>query len=945
VNGNRRFTVATATAASLPRANDQLALLQGGAMRLTRIAAGAATVAVLAGGGLAVAAATDLGPFGTAHVGRQPDGSVIVPTNQRVTPAGGQVEFPGRPSTLAVRPGGRTAAILNGAGTAVVIVDLDGRRLVQAFNPRGGAGSYDGLAYSADGNELFASNSDGSVLRLAVAGDGTVTLKSKIALPPQSGNPYPGGLAPSADGSKLYVALSRDNALGVIDLATQTLTARIPVGNAPHAVLVDGDRAYVSNQGGRRARTGDFTVDSSGTPIVADQQTGDPATGTVSVVDLAAGRELSSIDVGLQPTAMTLHDGQLFVANTSDDTISVVDPRAGRELTAFEVSPLPGAPHGSSPNGLAFLDDDTLAVSLGRSNAIGLYQYTGPQRATRFDGLVPTAWYPVGVAADGNGRIVVANGKGVGAVGSPAGPHSVGQQVASASILDVPDQRQVRDYTAQVMTNNDWRSLRGDGNQHGGESRQAGEQDRGGQNGDQGQDGQPPRENARPRPVPERLGEPSTIKHVVYVLKENRTYDQVLGDLGRGDGDPTLTQFGATVTPNQHALATEFPLLDNFYVSGRNSADGHQWAMQAFAPDYLEKAFGGFVRSYPFNGGDSLAYANTGFLWENALRHGRSVRAYGEYADRFAGPSNLPSWRSWYEDAQALKDGRDGAMHTPLGTYQTRSDVPSLDRLLNRDFPNYQLNIPDQYRTEIFLRELQRYVRDGEMPSLITMTLPTDHTTGVSPRYPTPQAEVADNDLALGRIIEAISRSPFWKDTAIFVTEDDAQAGVDHIDGHRTTSFVVSPWARRGIVDSRYSTQLNMVRTIEQILGLPPMNQMDLVARPMSWLFSDTPDGTPFTARPNQIPLDQGVAVPPPAATDTSIQAQWERASAQMGFGDKDFVPDSTPEQTLNHAIWYGTKGFDKPYPGEDRVLTPDEVAAKYHDGPDEVETEGQRGG
>jgi YVTN family beta-propeller protein len=874
----------------------------------------AVAVLVVLASGLGVAAAADLGPFGTAHVGRQADGSVIVPTNQRITPAGRQVEFPGRPTTLALRPGGHTGAVLNGASSAVVIVDLDNGALLQRFTPGGSAGSYDGLAYSADGSELFASDANGSVLRLAVAGDGRVSLTSRITIPRISGNPYPGGLALSDDGKTLYVALSRDNALGVVDLATNQLTARIPVGNVPHAVLVDGSRAYVSNQGGRRSEPGDFTVDSSGTPIVADPSSGAPATGSVSIVDLNAGQSVGSVPVGLQPNAMTLHDGLLFVANSSSDTVSIVDPAAAAELTSFEVSPLPGAPHGSSPNGLAFIDDHTIAVSLGRSNAIGLYHFNGARDAAGFAGLIPTAWYPVAVAPDGDGHIVVANGKGVGAVGRPAGPHSVGDQIGSASIIDIPDEEQVATYTNQVLEDNDWAGL-------------------------SGREGRKPRPDAPPRPVPERLGEPSTIKHVFYIIKENRTYDQVLGDLGRGDGSPALTQFGETVTPNQHALANDFPLLDNFYVSGRLSADGHQWAVQAFAPDYLEKAFGNFVRSYPFNGGDSLAYSASGFLWENAMRHGRSARAYGEFADEFRGSGSFAPWRYWYEDAQALREGRDGDMHTPLGTFQTHSDVPSLDRILNRDFPNYQLAIPDQYRTEIFLREFRDYVSNGNLPSLVTMTLPTDHTTGVSPKFPTPAAEVADNDLALGRIVDAVSHSPYWKDSAIFVTEDDAQAGVDHIDGHRTTGFVISPWTKRGVEDPRYSTQINMVRTIEQILGLPPMNQMDLVARPMAWLFSDTADDTPFDARPNQIPLDQGVTQPAAAAARmSSIKRQWVAWSARQKFGRKNFRPDSTPEQVLNHAIWYGTKGYRTPYPGERRVLTPKQVAARHQD--EEIEPE-----
>ncbi|MBP0727091.1 hypothetical protein J5Y03_18180 [Bacillus sp. RG28] len=444
-----------------------------------------------------------------------------------------------------------------------------------------------------------------------------------------------------------------------------------------------------------------------------------------------------------------------------------------------------------------------------------------------------------------------------------------------------------------------------------------------------------PRHNKKPVAMPERIGEPSTIKHVFYIIKENRTYDQVLGDLGRGNSDPTLTSFGQDVTPNAHQLANTFPLLDNLYTPGFHSAEGHQWVTQATDTDYEEKtAGGGDIRSYWH---DPMSNAPTGAIWNNALAHNVTTVNFGETANVFSGPEPFGNWTSWYNDYLILSGQKQGSPHVPVGDYKAKSDFPVMDSIMYKSYPNDSLAIPDVYRAQIFQDKFNEYVKNNDLPQFTTIYLPDDHTSGITKGYPTPQAMVADNDQAVGKIVDTISHSPYWKDSAIFITEDDTQNGTDHVDGHREPAFVISPWAKRGVIDSHYWTTNNMIRSMEQILGLPPMNQNDAAADPMSEIFTDQPDFTPYNLVPNKIPLNwmNGQPAPQvatsaatPAATPATQQMQndWDSWSDQHkdDFGQNSKIDTNTNE--MDHAVWYATKGYDKPYPGEDKVLTPDEV-------------------
>lgn len=892
--------------------------------------AGIALGTVLLGTGSVYAAIGDR--YGTNLVGRQSNGSVLTDVNQFVTPAGQQVEFGGNPISVAVRPGGKTAVALNGrrdyGGNGLNVVDLSTGKLIDTNFTLNLTHMW-GLAYSPDGNELYATGSKGNtgqIVRMSVAADGTPTVQNTISLPAASvgGNINPQDVAVGPQGNTIVVALNRDNSLGVVDLQTGQLTARIPVGNAPTSVVVNGSTAYVTNQGGRSAQAGDTTVDSSGTPVVTDGK-GSTNTGTVSVVDLTTNTVTKTIPVGVQPTRMTMSDRYLFVANTNSDTVSVIDTQTNGVVQTIDIKPYPNAPLGSAPNAVKMINDHQLLVSLGRDNALAVYDWNGPTVAPRLGGLVPTAWFPVDIATDSaNHRLIVANADGVGSLGpdrslsiqgiTATGKSSYAQQ-GSVSLIQFPSTTDLVQGTDEVYANNDWFGL----------------QDRNAK----------ARNNKRPVAMPERIGESSQIKHVFYIIKENRTYDQVLGDLGRGNGAPALTQFGQQVTPNLHQLANTFPLLDNFYTSGIQSASGHQWVMQGTNSDYEDKETdSGNVRSYPGGAGDAMAYAPTGHLWDDALKHNVSTVNFGEDTTQFSGPENFGTWSDWYNDYLKLSGQQQGSLHVPVGDYQATSDIPSLGPITYKPFPTFNTSIPDQYRYEIFKQKFDEYVKNNNLPQLTTMWVMDDHTSGTATGLPTPQAAVADNDLAVGKIVDLISHSPYWKDSAIFITEDDAQNGLDHVDGHREPAYVISPWVKRGAVDSHYWTVINMVRSIEQILGLPPMNQNDAAATPMSEIFADKPDFTPFNYLPNTIPLNTLNGQPSTNAAALASTKQVTPATKELAkewtdwsnqqrgdLAGKTASPDTTNANMMNHATWYATKGFDIQYPGDDKVLTPAQVA------------------
>jgi len=918
-----------------------------------RVVAGAATsVLTIAGLGTAAVAAGVTTGFGHDTVGSSNATGLLLPTNQRINPIGSRLLVNnGRLLSSSVSPDGRYLAALSWHDFTgfLTMIDLRTGKIVQQLGTGNGTDktigdgtvAADGPLWSADGKSLwFPQSSD--LVRFTVAPGGTVTAPVTIALAQTTVNlttgntvtpDLPSGMALSRDGAMLYVALNGVNELGVISTATNQLVRVVHVGNAPRQVVLVGSTAFVSNEGGRPARPGDFTNQSDGTAVVASKVTGGAITGTVSQVSLRSGKEVREIRVGLQPTAEYLtRDGMLIVANSNDDTLSVINPRTASVVQTINVNPLPGSTVGSYPNAVTMPDPGHILVSIGRDNALAVYGYSGPHAPVRYEGLLPTDFYPVAVTYDrAIGKIVVTNDKGIGSRGPVStinkGPgtapapaavtgHNTYDDTGSVTEFAMPSQASIGAYTHQVFVDNDWEHLLA-----------------------RSPLGSP---RAVAVAVPARLGSPSKIKHIFLIIRENRTYDQVLGDIGKGNSNPALAQFGATITPNAHALARGYGLFDNFYDEGTLSADGHNWLVQADANDYIEKEFGAFYRSYPAQGGDALAYQRDGFLWNAAQAAGRTVKAYGEYNNFITEPAPAPSWSQFYQDSRILEGKAKGPLPVPLSAVQSYADIPSLNAIDYHPFPAFNLGIPDQYRTDVWQQSFAQSEKSGRLANLNLIWMPVDHTSGVGTGNPYPVAQVADNDLAVGRMIASIAHSRFWKNSAVFVVEDDTQNGTDHVDGHRGPLLVASPYARRGVTDSTYYTQLNVVKTIEQILGIAPMNQEDRAAEPMFSAFTNTPDFAPYNYRPNQISLTQGLTpvagsrapafVPAsparagiPAAA-RAVYAQWEVWSRNGRFNGKGAIQDWANPAQLNRLDWYSSHNWKVPYPGDKTILPPDAV-------------------
>lgn len=493
----------------------------------------------------------------------------------------------------------------------------------------------------------------------------------------------------------------------------------------------------------------------------------------------------------------------------------------------------------------------------------------------KIKGFIPVGWYPAAVLLDEvSNLMVVANAKGVGSRNIPTGREGFNSRdiQGTLSFIPIPDKSKLASMTETVRENNDYVKKVTETDSKGNLKKKV--------------------------PVPQVLTQPSVFKHVVYIIKENRTYDQVFGDMPQGNGDPNLVHFGREITPNHHKLAEEFVLLDNFYCSGVLSADGHQWTDEAYVTDYIEKFFGDFTRSYPYDGDDALAYASSGFIWDNVLKHGLTFRDYGEFVDAVIEPRSATF-------SEIYSDYITGSGKIKI---QADANLEQLKPYLCPTYIGFPNKVSDQYRADEFIKELKEFEKNGNFPNFIIMLLPNDHTSGTSPGLPIPQAAVADNDLALGRIVEAISESKFWKETCILVTEDDPQAGLDHVDGHRTVGMVISPYTKRGEVVSTYYSQINMVRTIENILGIPPMNQMDWNAVPMTDCFISKADFSPYKSLPNNIPLDQ---LNPKLQSLNGKQLYWAQKSLEQDLDDVDRID----EDTFNRIIWHAVKGYDVPYP------------------------------
>jgi YVTN family beta-propeller protein len=937
----------------------------------------------------------------------------VVSSGQIITPVGTPVYLgtTTRAKAVALNPtGNHTAAVLQmGAPQAVTIFNTKTGAILQKYSAAGGTdsdGSNTGITYtpdgkyllfSQDGNSYYGSGKQGAFVAVAkVSSTGLLSDYAHISVPmdinssgalttvqcsPNSppgttgsvaipcgqtvslfgdgvATSYPLGIAISPDGKTAYAVLDNNNTLTKIDLTAGTPVEgkEVRVGNVPNSVVIsaDGKTAYVSNEAGWVPSENDFQQYSNGTPVLAAFPTGSTSTGTVSVVDLGSFKVTATIPTELHPTGMAIWGTKLLVANTYSDSISVIDTKTNKVVQTISLGLPIGVPggngpaYGAGPNSISVDQKANVAfVALYNANAIAAIDLTNAP-GSQVLGLIPTGYAPSSVVFDSvDNELLVANDKGLGTTGFAVEPpptktaensygtyHGVTdfnthQDLGTVSIVPLDPSQSLMALTQQVFQNNHWDLAENifaasGGNPH-----------------------------ATPLAIPERIGAPSKIKHVFVIIRENRTYDQILGDVSGGNGDPSLAVYGdnntyGPVTPNAHALVQRFPLFDNFYDPSRQSADGHNWIVQAMAPYSDDIQSPDWLRDYPSNGGDAIAYQKVGHLWDVAVKQGVSFKNFGEYVEYNTfqtptGSTTEPEWIDFYNDTLAYESGAEKQLYN-FNTVASHSPLPNLIDNTVQNYPQFDLGIPDQFRFDIWQQEFNKDVEDGEVPQLEFMWISSDHTGGP----PTGQAMQADNDLALGRYVDAISHSSVWNSSAIFVEEDDAQNGVDHVDGHRSPGYIFSPYVQQQVgsngqgagvtEDSTFYTQVNMTRTIEQILGLKPMNQFDLVASPMSEIFLDNPPADnfkPWTHVANGIPLNQGVSqkptqpIPAPIVQNASVRSEtpavkalragWMKKKLEV-FAGKQHIPDSEDPDTVNHLNWYESTNFTLPYPGEKKV-------------------------
>lgn len=690
----------------------------------------------------------------------------------------------------------------------------------------------------------------------------------------------------------LYVALNGNNQVQKIRFSDQKIMWTSTCGVAPYGLELLDNKVFVSNWAGPVPR--DTKMETAGVPwgeAYVNPKTGATSKGTVAVLDAQTGNILNEIEVGLHPNALVISPDKkmLYVANGNDDNLSAIDLRLEKVRFTIPVGLFPENSRlvGSTPNGLAFsADGQMLYVSNGLDHALACVR-TGD--SPQVLGYIPTEAYPAGLTCIDN-TLYVCNLEALGAGTRNntrllhqefpllkkrfRGAQQAHEQYASLSIIPVPNTQKLAEYTQQVqkMAKKFRTELAN----------------------------QMPRPEAAPRPVPERTGEPSVFKHVIYIIKENRTFDQVYGDLEAARGMPALCIYGDSVTPNQHKLALQYCLLDGYHVSGKCSAEGHQWTDAGIVSDYVEKSVRAWFRSYPHRQYDALVYTREGFIWNHAEDHGKKARIYGEACDTEF-DKNL-SWTdiySLYVNKQPFQ-------------FKNTSTISRVRPLLSQTYPGYDdPRINDQLRADALIADIHKWeaMPGDSMPALMLLSLPNDHTTGTTPGFPTPRAMVADNDLALGRIVEALTYSRFWENTVIFVTEDDSQGGWDHVSAYRSGALVISAYPpEKPVVHTAYN-QTSMLRTIEQILGLPPMNAMDATAETMQDCFGAKLQPRKYTRRMNLIALNE-------------MNPDTEHLHGRSLFYAKKSADicargiDQGPDELFNRILWFAAKGA-LAYPGE----------------------------
>ncbi|MEP7340263.1 MAG: beta-propeller fold lactonase family protein [Acidobacteriota bacterium] len=797
---------------------------------------------------------------------------MLLPNGWTLTPEGQQIPISDLPLNMVLSKDGRYLLVTtNGNGDQTInVIDLQTNASVQNITVRK---SWLGLDFAPDGKRFYVSGGDDNEVMVYDFAGGKATAAGKINLGSAAYHKlddrgraearrnnkgeyaFPAGIAVAPDGKRLYVAENLANKIAVVDLSNNQVITKIEVGEYPYDCLVsnDGKRVYVSNWGSR----------------------------SIAVIDPASNSVTGNIQVGDHPNDLELtRDGKtLYVANANSNTVSVVDTGQMKEIEAISTALHPKSPAGSTPNAVALSPDEkTLYVANADNNDIAIVDVASRKDGrgkSEVEGFIPTGWYPTSVRTSKDGRrIFVANGKGVASAANPKGPNPYKVRGAeteyigsllkgTVSLINKPAKAKLSLLTRQTYKNSPYTD----------ELLKA---------------AKAPREKTA---IPFRIGAQSPIKHVIYVIKENRTYDQILGDMKEGNGDASICLFGEDVTPNHHAIACEFVLLDNFYVDAEVSADGHNWSTAAYATDYTEKTwptnYSGRGRSYDYEGSKKIARPTMGYIWDHCKRAGVSYRSYGEFIGSREG-----------------KPGGGGELGGDPGKAAkvNYTNEAALEGHFSPTFPSWDLTIPDNVRVEAWLKEFRDYEQNGQLPQFQIVRLGGDHTQGTRAGAPTPRAHVAENDLAVGRMVEAVSASErYWKDTAVFIIEDDAQNGPDHVDAHRSTAYVASAYTKRGYVDSTMYTTSGMLRTMELILGVPPMSQYDAAATPMFNSFTDKANLTPFKHRPARIDLNEKNTARSPGAD----------RSAQLDFTKEDAAPDIE----FNEIIWRAVKGEQSQMP------------------------------
>jgi YVTN family beta-propeller protein len=763
---------------------------------------------------------------------------VSLPNGWKLTPVGKLLPLGDLPLNIAVSPSKKIAAVTNNGESdqTIQLVDIEKEIILDSIVI---GKSWLGLTFSEDGKYLYASGgNDNIIIRYEIINNRLSVFDSIMI-----GKPWPvrisvAGLALNDKKNRLYAVTKENNALYVIDTQSKKVVSQHPLGGEGYTCLLSPDRKllYISCWGCSK----------------------------IVLFDTNLEKITGSVPVGSHPNDMcvTKKGLYLFVANADDNSVSVIDTRQMKVIETLNTALYPDALSGSTTNSVALSKDEkSLYIANADNNCLSVFDISIPG-ASKGKGFIPTGWYPTCVRIVKN-KILVSNGKGITSKANPFGPDPTrkGEEVVyqaagkelkikqqyigglfwgTLQILNTPDVKQMALYSKAVYDNTPYIKEK-----------------------------EMISEGSAGNPVPQKVGDPSPIKYIFYIIKENRTYDQVLGDIKEGNGDPSLVLFGEKITPNQHAIAREFVLLDNFYVNGEVSADGHNWTMGAYATDFLEKtwptSYGGRGGTFPGEGKRLIANNKNGFLWDACQRVGVTYRSYGEFIEN------------------------------------NKASVPVLKDHFCKPFPEWGMGVRDTVRFSRWKHDFDSLLAINALPQLNTIRMGNNHTEGLNLGKPTPFAHVADNDLAVGLFLDYLSNSPVWKESLVLIVEDDAQNGPDHVDAHRSPAFLAGGYVKTGYVDHTAYSTTSFLRTIELILGVPPMSQYDASAVPVWRSLNNTPDHAPFKVRPSNIDLN----------LKNQVVSEWQKKSEKFDFSKEDNVNDAD----FNEVIWRAVKGLDSPCP------------------------------